>query len=171
MIVNLLIAHLKRFIRGIRNEILWLRSLIDRKLSSKEFYKFRCNICGNVSISPLSVVKHKESPSCYFCGSNKRFRSIVAVLSKGLFGEIISVPDFHESKHIVGIGLSDSDIYAKALSKIFSYEKTYYHKKPILDITSVKKEMLNKADFVIASDVFEHVPPPIDRAFENLFKI
>jgi SAM-dependent methyltransferase len=36
---------------------------------------------------------------------------------------------------------------------------------------SVEESMMDRADFVISTDVFEHVPPPVDRAFENLFKI
>lgn len=171
MVVDLLIDRIKSFLRRTWNRKLWLRFQIDRKLFNREFYRFRCNICGNVSSSPLSVVKDRELPSCYFCGSNRRFRSIVAVLSNELVGKIISLPDFKESKHIIGIGLSDSGIYSKALSRIFSYKNTYYHKEPRLDITSIRKEMLDKADFVISSDVFEHVSPPIDRAFDNLFKI
>lgn len=169
--IYMLIDYLKNFLRAIRNKKLWLRSLISRKLSNSEFYRFRCNICGKVSISPLSEVKDRESPSCYHCGSNKRYRSIIAALSKEVFGEIIPAADFKELKSIIGIGMSDSYIYAKPLSKKFSFKNTYYHKEPTLDIMSISKEMYNKADFIISSDVFEHVLPPVDRAFDNLFKI
>jgi SAM-dependent methyltransferase len=31
--------------------------------------------------------------------------------------------------------------------------------------------MYESADFVVSSDVFEHVPPPVEKAFENLYKI
>ncbi len=177
MIVDYLKAHvdsyprLKRGLRAVRNRGLWLKFLVGRNLSDDEFFRFRCNICGHESVSPLAVVKGREDPSCYSCGSHRRYRTIAAVLSQEFFGEIVPVPDFRPSRDIVGIGLSDSDIYARPLSKVFSYVNTYYHKEPRLDIMSVDEEMCERADFVISSDVFEHVPPPVDGAFENLFEI
>jgi len=154
-----------------QNNLLHLKFLVLRILSDKEFHKFRCNICGKYSTSPLSEIKGRATPSCYHCGSTRRFRSIVAALSEELFGEILAIPDFPKSRSITGIGMSDSDIYAVPLSKKFSYINTYYHKEPGLDITSLNNQMINSSNFVISSDVFEHVPPPINKAFDNLFKV
>ncbi len=165
------INYLKNFSRAKRNNEFLFKSPVARELSNNLFYRFRCNICGKVSISPLPEVKYREGASCYNCGSNSRYRSIIAALSEEIFGEIIPLPDFKKSKSIVGIGMSDSSIYAKLLSKKFSYQNTYYHKEPRLDIMSLSKAMYNQADFVISSEIFEHVPPPVDLAFDNLFKI
>lgn len=67
--------------------------------------------------------------------------------------------------------MSDADCYAKLLAKKFSYTNTYYHCDPLLDITKPKKEWLGVNDFVVTSDVFEHVPPPIQLAFDNLYSL
>ena len=169
--LDLPVEALKQFARGIRNGWLWTRFLIDRKLFKNEAVRFRCNICGKQTIAPLRLVTQREAPSCSSCFSNRRFRAIIAALSRELFDEIVPLSEMVHCNPIVGVGLSDANIYARPLSKKFSYENTYYHKKPRLDITSPGKEMFETADFVIASDIFEHICPPIDQAFDKLFKI
>ena len=92
-------------------------------------------------------------------------------MSEQLFGKIDILPNFKESKDIVGIGMSDAEVYARPLSDKFSYTNTYYHKEPKLDVTAVGEHMHGTADFIITTDVFEHVPPPVGLAFSNLYKI
>lgn len=67
--------------------------------------------------------------------------------------------------------MSDSKCYASILKEKFSYQNTYYHKRPLFDITKIKESDHNKFDFVISSDVFEHVLSPIQLAFDNLYKV
>ncbi len=148
-----------------------LEFLLARRYSDKDLYGFRCNICGKFPVSPVSAITDREAPSCYFCGSNLRFRSIIAVLSKELFGEIVPITDMPGSRGLVGIGISDSPVYARPLGKKFSYTNTFYHKRPRLDITDISDDLQGTADFVITSEVLEHVPPPVETAFENLFKL
>ena len=81
------------------------------------------------------------------------------------------ISDFPYSTSVHGIGMSDSTVYAKRLEKKFSYINTFFHKDPFLDINNPDIKYMNSADFVISSDVFEHVPPPINIAFENLFNM
>lgn len=95
----------------------------------------------------------------------------MAALSQQLHGKIIPLPQFPKQKHISGLGMSDSKIYAQPLGRIFAYTNTFYHKRPRLDITAVPPELTGSMDFVISSDVFEHVPPPVERAFTNLYRI
>ena len=66
-----------------------------------------------------------------------------------------------------GIGLSDAHAYAQPLAEKFDYENTYYHTDPRVDIADIDAERVGRYDFLIASDVFEHVLPPVARAFEN----
>jgi len=122
-------------------------------------------------IAPVVEVINREAPSCYRCGSSKRFRSIIAALSQELFGKVVPLPHFITDKTIVGLGLSDSDVYAGMLADRFSYTNTFYHRDPKLDIMEVDESKVDSADFVIASDVFEHVPPPVSRAFCNLHRL
>lgn len=161
----------KRFRRATRLKLLSFKALAERKLTDTEFFEFRCNVCGNITQSPLSAVKHREMLSCYSCGSNKRFRSVIAALSSEFYGKVIPLPDFEKSKEITGFGLSDADVYARGLSNAFSYTNTYYHQEPRLDITSIPKDFESTADFFISSDVFEHLLPPASIGFDNVYRI
>jgi SAM-dependent methyltransferase len=69
---------------------------------------------------------------------------------------------------IAGIGLTDADAYAKPLAAAFAYENTWFHTEPRLDITQIDASREGRYDFVISSDVFEHVLPPVGRAFVNV---
>jgi SAM-dependent methyltransferase len=79
--------------------------------------------------------------------------------------------DFPKAKDVRGIGLSDSEIYALQLTDRFAYTNTFYHKEPRLDVRTIPSATEGCADFVIASDVFEHVAPPIQPVFNNLFRL
>ena len=72
-------------------------------------------------------------------------------------------------KEIVGIGLSDWEGYAEHLSRIFDYTNTFYHTDPFLDIVDVPRKYIGKHDFMISTDVFEHVPPPVGLAFHGAY--
>jgi SAM-dependent methyltransferase len=60
---------------------------------------------------------------------------------------------------------------ARRLAGKLRYTNTFYHQAPKLDIQSPPAEYLGRFRFVISSDVFEHVAPPIERAFDNLHRI
>lgn len=95
-------------------------------------------------------------------------RSVIRALSLGLFGESKALPEFPEDKNILGLGMSDWDGYALPLAGKLGYRNTYYHTAPKLDITDIQGWQENNYDFVISSDVFEHIPPPVSIAFENV---
>lgn len=130
------------------------------------FFNFRCNICGN-RVSYLRDGIKREHWSCYYCMSTLRWRSIIHALSSELFGKSLALPDFPRRPNIVGAGLSDWDGYASVLETKLSYTNTFYHQEPFLDITSIQPEQYESYDFIISSDVFEHIAPPFSRAFEN----
>ena len=77
------------------------------------------------------------------------------------------MPDVPHRPDLIGIGLSDSPAYAVPLAKRLGYINTYFHTEPRLDIGAVPEHRAAEADFIIASDVFEHVAPPVSRAFAN----
>jgi len=93
------------------------------------------------------------------------------MLSTELYGRSVALPDFPVAKHIRGIGLSDSHVYTGRLAERFDYTNTFLDREPRLDITDVDPSLTGTADFVIASDVFEHVSPPVSRAFHNLRRL
>ena len=62
--------------------------------------------------------------------------------------------------------------YADQLTDKFSYRNTYYHQDPRLDISAMEIPVdLLTNDFIISSEVFEHILPPVNRAFENVCKM
>ena len=144
------------------------RFRFDIHFSGADSCRFVCNICGTACLVPLSVMS-RESASCYGCGSTIRYRSVINALLAGLNIDPVPLPSLSEKKNVVGIGMTDSDLYYKRLREKFSYENTYYHREPRLDILSAKPDGDGRADFIICSDVLEHVCPPVSRAFRNLF--
>jgi SAM-dependent methyltransferase len=101
------------------------------------------------------------------CGSTVRDRAMVHLLTGELLGRSVVLPEIRRSLDFRGIGLSDSITYAEPLSRKFSYTNTHFDAEPMLDIANVAPEHYGRYDFIIASDVFEHVAPPVARAFTN----
>ncbi len=96
-----------------------------------------------------------------------RWRSVIHALSTELFGESLAIPDFPCRPDLVGIGLSDWEGYASRLAEKLNYANTYYHQEPFCDITSIDSSLHGRYDFLISTDVFEHISQPISKAFEN----
>lgn len=131
---------------------------------------FQCNICGQICQTRLAEM-HREVASCPGCRSTPRWRGVIRALSLELFGESLAIPDFPERRELHGIGMSDWDGYALPLSGKLSYTNTYLHQEPRLDISVGAAHLEGALDFVISSEVFEHVNPPISVAFENTRKL
>jgi SAM-dependent methyltransferase len=127
---------------------------------------FRCNICGLSNSAALAALQ-REQPSCAQCGSTVRARAMVHLLTSELLGRSVALPDMPPRIDLCGIGLSDAEAYALPLARKFTYTNTYFHAEPVLDIANVASEKCACYDFIIASDVFEHVAPPVARAFSN----
>lgn len=128
---------------------------------------FSCNICG-VACKRLAAPPGREVPSCSACGSTVRLRSLIALLSREIFGIELAIPDFPVLKGIRGIGMSDPPELAQRLAEKFEYTNTFYHQAPRIDVIEPGQEHLARYDFILSSEVMEHVPPPVERAFANL---
>ena len=131
---------------------------------------FYCNITGQTFVLNDNE-KHRELASRF--GYNSRFRAICYVFTKLFYGECKILSNLEENKQIKGIGMSDSG-WANIFKEKFNYTNTYYHTKPYLDIYN--NEHVNEyteLDFIISSDVFEHIDPypDIQIAFNNLYKM
>jgi SAM-dependent methyltransferase len=127
---------------------------------------FRCNICGS-SNSVAFAALQREQCSCARCDSTVRDRAMVHLLTSELLGRSVALPDMPRPLELRGIGLSDSTTYAELLTRKFAYINTHFDAEPMLDIANVAPEHYALYDFIIASDVFEHVAPPVARAFAN----
>lgn len=149
-----------------RARISWMKW----RLSQEDWLYFMCNVCGASSAFPRSRMG-REQWSCTACGSTVRFRSVIHALSVGLFGKDLTISNFPNDPSIRGIGMSDWNGYAVPLGKRLDYLNTYYHQEPYLDIMADEFAESETFDFVISSDVLEHVPPPVEKAFRNIFRL
>lgn len=135
----------------------------------EDILRFRCNICGRQERASRAHLTREEA-TCR-CGSSVRLRSLVHVLSQEIFGSSLAVPDFPFRPDIVGVDMSGAATYAGRLAEKIGYINTFFHQAPHLDITNPDSAWIGKCDFVISSDVFEHVLPPVARAFENTARL
>lgn len=133
---------------------------------------FRCNICG-ANCDILLDRLERETRSCESCGSTPRYRALIRALTLALFKKPIALPDLERHREITGLGLTDWDNYATRLAEKFTYQNTFYHQEPKLDISdpAITRHLISSQDFIISSDVFEHVAPPVDKAFRNAWTI
>ena len=60
---------------------------------------------------------------------------------------------------------------ARLLEYFFSYQNTFLHRPPHFDLMNIDKVSFAPFDFVLCSDVLEHVPPPVDKAMRNLRRL
>ena len=132
--------------------------------------QYTCNICGQQNELVESRLG-RETPDCGGCGSTVRMRSIIGLLTRSLFGTLAPIEQLPTRPEIRGVGLSDWDEYARRLAERFDYTNTYYHQEPRLDITEVGDDQAATCDFVISTDVFEHVLSPVSRAFVGARKL
>ena len=128
--------------------------------------EFICNICGKKS-GWTGEKLDRERSSCLVCGSNVRTRGLIHALSLELFGVSLPLPHFPRVKSLRGLGISDPGDYAEALRLKFDYRNTFYDRPPRLDITQPAEHECGLYDFVIASEVFEHTVPPVEKAFRG----
>lgn len=138
----------------------------DHPDARSDILTFRCNICGQTCVKALAELG-REIPSCAKCGSTVRWRVIIHLLSTELFGQSLLLQDFSTRRDLRGVGLSDWEGYAVQLAQKFDYHNTFYNTEPSLDIIAIEPSMEASFDFIISSDVFEHVSPAVSLAFIN----
>jgi SAM-dependent methyltransferase len=67
--------------------------------------------------------------------------------------------------------MSDAPDLADRLAEKFDYTNTFYHQSPVFDVTRPDDRDRGRYDFILSSEVMEHVPPPVERAFATLFQM
>ncbi len=140
-------------------------------LDAPKVIEYCCNICGGKNQLETENFQ-RELALCKQCGANARFRGIIYVLS-GLIGEKLDLPlrKWSRRRQVRGIGMSDWPGYANLLRSKFNYENTFFDRRPKLDILNPEEKHIEKYDFVISTDVFEHIVAPVQRGFDNLFRL
>lgn len=153
--------------------ISWAKNEVRERATSSlpdSLINFCCSVCGFMQSVPSRELE-RERPSCEGCGSTVRFRAVARHLIRSLQFGASALAQLPPQKNIVGVGLSDWAGYSELLSEKFSYTNTYFHAPPQLDICRPPDSMAGTCDFVISSDVFEHVMPPVSNAFEGAAKL
>lgn len=136
--------------------------------------KFVCNICGAGNAWSGEPFE-RETPSCSLCGSTVRMRSLLGALSMELFGVWLALPHFPHVKSWRGLGTSDDNRYAARLAEVFDYRNTFFDREPRLDLVNPNPEDPSHApgqyDFILSSEVFEHVLFPVETVFRNVWSL
>jgi len=134
--------------------------------SGADIVRFECNLCGMHNAVIASALS-REVPSCALCRSTVRLRAMAHLVVSEVLGVTQPLTALAPRPDVAGIGISDDVRYAQPLARVFNYQNTQFHTEPRLDITAVPPERAGRYDFVVASDVFEHVLPPVGRAFRG----
>jgi len=132
--------------------------------------EFVCNVCGARNRLPRGPMD-REAPTCAGCQSNVRVRGLLQALSRELFGLNLALPDFPRVRSLRGLGCSDAAPYAGRLREKLDYRNTFYDRAPRLDLTRIPAGESGLYDFVLASEVFEHVPPPVEAVFGQVCRL
>jgi len=93
------------------------------------------------------------------------------MLARELFGFDLALPDFPVLKGIRGLGISDSADYSGHLAARFDYRNTEFDREPRLDIVHPDTREFATYDFIVCSEVLEHVVAPVETAFSNLARL
>ena len=132
--------------------------------------RFRCNICGvQNEMQPREFAR--EVPSCTGCRSTVRTRALMRMLARELLGADLRLPEFPVLKGIRGLGISDSVDYTGRLNAKFDYRNTEYERAPHFDVLHPDEREFGLYDFIVCSEILEHVVAPVDIAFRNLFRL
>jgi len=128
---------------------------------------FTCNVCGAYN----QVEEFATEPATCGCGSNVRVRALIRLLSMELFGQSLFLTEFPKLKAIRGLGMTDKEGYARILAEKFDYTNTHYDREPRFDFTEFHPQLAGMYDFILSSDVIEHIAPPIERALEEVCRL
>jgi SAM-dependent methyltransferase len=138
-------------------------------MTEKEL-SFICPITGDYVQKTYRFEEINREGVCHL-DLNSRSRSIVILLLNKLLEEISPLKTV-KMKHLKCIGMSDNPILANYFANSFDYQNTFFDVDPKFDIYEPEGH-IGKYDFVISSDVFEHISPypGLDIAFKNLYNI
>ena len=128
---------------------------------------FTCNVCGVFN----QVEEFATEPASCRCGSNVRVRALIHLLSMELFEQSLFLTEFPKLKAVRGLGMTDKEGYARILAEKFDYTNTHYDREPRFDFTEFHPQLAGMYDFILSSDVIEHIAPPIERALEEVCRL
>ena len=128
---------------------------------------YTCNLCGQANRASAAALSREEI-SCFSCGSKLRQRAIVNEISKRLHGKSLALPDWPARADVRVMAMTESAQVALPLGKKLQFTNTFLHQSPKLDIAKPVEAGADLYDIIISSEVFEHVAPPVQNAFNHL---
>ena len=128
---------------------------------------YTCNVCGASCARP-ETAPTRESWHCPECGCSLRVRALIALLSQEILGVPMMLSEFPVLKGIRGMGMSDDQKLAERLAEKFDYTNTFYHQAPFFDVTNPPAKDAGRYDFILSSEIMEHVPAPVKKSFAAL---
>jgi SAM-dependent methyltransferase len=154
---------------GIRPDDLVALGELATRMDADGRVCFTCNLCGADAAATLAELG-RESPSCPGCRSTARQRALALALERRFLeaGEHVADCPRHQ---LAGLGMSDMQQLADPLARAFAYTNTFLHQEPLLDLTALPASVHRSVDFVVCSEVLEHVEPPVERAFAALHRL
>ena len=127
-----------------------------------------CPMCAG----PIGNPAHQEDLGCENCGSTWRAQACWVTLLQSLgYSTGTDVSAIATDLSRKGLGISDDWRLARVISQKFDYTNTYLHRFPKLDLREIPAEARNFFEFVICSDVLEHIDPPLQSAFQGLLQL
>lgn len=85
-----------------------------------------------------------------------RARAIIYALTERL-GCFPILAFLNQNNEIKGLGVSDDERYAAPLAAKFNYINTFFHTEPFLDVMKFRPDLVDQFDFIICTDVLEHI--------------
>lgn len=131
--------------------------------------RFACNLCGAGAEATLAELG-RERPTCPRCRSTGRQRAVARTLERRFLdpGEHVASCS---RRPLAGIGMSDMPALARPLTRAFAYTNTFLHQEPFLALAGQPAGARRSVDFVVCSEVLEHVDPPVERAVAALHRL
>lgn len=69
------------------------------------------------------------------------------------------------------MGVSDAPLYSERLREKLDYQNTFYDREPRFDLLNPPAGEVGKYDFILASEIFERVLPPVALAFSSVLSL
>lgn len=128
-----------------------------------------CSICAKVL---FFKTMSREGVLCKRCGSYWRTRSVIDAIKLRLgYDRRVCFRDINPDFSIYSLGMTDDISITTTLPTKFMHVNSFYNQFPKIDLLNLNKESESSFDIVICTDIFEHIPNNIEKAFINLYKL
>lgn len=131
--------------------------------------RWQCLACS--SVNPPAATASTESQMCIACGATWRDRVVLGAVLIGLEIGLFPLPALSPDWSRTGVGIADAQTIAAPLASRFDYVNGHLHRYPHLDVRSVPEALVGTAEFVVCSEVLEHVEPPVQPALDGLARL